>query len=296
MLNLWVIGISLMPRLLTPFAFKSGTIYILFFWMPWLVCFQEFIKDRESKKLEVNSLPNLTKVLLIISASIVLLAMIYRNVIYSDVTEGAIANLRRMLYFLNPLICLSWYPLIKLEKRNQFWKLLIFLTAFLGTAVCMESLLLDTFISSALNHYTAEVSAFLLGAFSDDLIMVTNNLFGNKNFSIEVHWGCSSIPDMLISLNCLFVFYMCSKLKSTLKMLIVVILSLTIAFLLNSIRISILGYFSLNQKNNMFEFWHDGLGSLIFTFIIVTFVCLTYYVPWVRENPEADNKIGKDNS
>ena len=40
-----MVGLSLIPRFLSPYGLKAGTIYILLFWLPFLVILPEIIKE-----------------------------------------------------------------------------------------------------------------------------------------------------------------------------------------------------------------------------------------------------------
>ena len=294
MINLWFVGMSFIPRLLSPVAFKSGTLYILFFWIPLLVILPEIVTDYQKKSVTLGKLPKLTKCLLLFSALIIFASLLFKDVIYAENAEGFIVHIRRSLYLLNPLICISWYPILKPNKKNDFFKLFFALLGLLGSSLVLTNVLLESSISKSLNNYTAQISSILFSFFHDNDIIVNNSFFGDHYFQMEVRWGCSSLPDIILSFNAIFVFYLCCKMKSKYKIMVVIFGSTLIAFLSNSIRIAILAYFAANEKNKGFEFWHDGLGSLAFTFIIITLSSFLYYFYWSKENP-IENDIQQGN-
>lgn len=85
---------------------------------------------------------------------------------------------------------------------------------------------------------------------------------------IEVYPGCSGIDTMLhlLGLAVIFLFMFPTKLTEKFILPIVAVL---IAFLVNGVRVAILGIFAASANPQALEYWHKGDGSLIFSMIAV---------------------------
>lgn len=288
-ITLWIAGISLIPRFLSPAAYQTSTVAILLFWIPMFVMLPELVEDHESRKKTVLKFPKITISILTFCCLILILTFCWRNIIYEDQSSDAfIQNLKRSLYLIHPLICLSWYPLVNKTKIQEFIKLLSLLTFGYAIALVIPLLSDNTFVGVFLNEQTASIAAKMLSLIKDSPISVEGVTFSDPFFSIEVDTGCSSSSQIGISLLSIFVFAICCKIKSIYKILTVVLLSIMLAFLLNVLRIAILGHLVSIEKIKSFDFWHHGLGSLIFSFIIMTLTSFIYYFFWCKENPEPD--------
>lgn len=86
------------------------------------------------------------------------------------------------------------------------------------------------------------------------------------NGGIEVYPGCSGIENMLhlLGLAVIFLFMFPTKLIEKFLLPLVAVL---IAFLVNGVRVAILGIFAGSANPQALEYWHKGDGSLIFSMI-----------------------------
>jgi hypothetical protein len=117
---LWMAGLSLIPRFLTPYAIEIGTIYILFFWLPLLVILPEIVKGYELEKTPILKLPNFTLLVLAFAVLIIFISLLFKDTIYDESADLLIASIRRSLYLVHPIICISLYPLLQKEKKSIF--------------------------------------------------------------------------------------------------------------------------------------------------------------------------------
>ena len=136
-----------------------------------------------------------------------------------------------------------------------------------------------------LNNLTASISGIILSIFVDVSVKVDANYIYVSTSVIEVKRGCSSTPQILISLFASLSLYICCKIRSHKTTFFYIITAIILAFIFNSIRISILGYLVSIEKLSTFDFWHDGAGSLIFSFLVMLVTCSIYYYLWTKENP-----------
>ena len=280
----YLILFSLLPRLFTPFALQIGTLYILLFWLPFLVILPEITHCYESR----IKIKNISKSTLIISSFIFIIILVYfifRDRIFDNSAGVMLSNVRRSFYLVQPLICLSVYESINDGKKRYFLFLVFFMTFLVGIALLLPTFLQDTVFSHKLNYLTAMVASFFFSMSNDINTFVDGSSFGNSKFSIKVMHGCSSLNQIVLNSVAIIIFYICCRIISIYKMTIVILLSILFAFLINSIRIYILAILVSVNKHDLFEFWHTGSGSLLFSLVSMFIASFFYYHIWKKENP-----------
>ena len=285
---LFYIAISLIPRLVSDYALDIGTIFIIFFWLPILVILPEISSDSFFEPKRITKLPLFFNITLCVLLVIILLSLCFKNIIYDKNANLFISSVRRCLYLVHPLMLMSLYPLILKHKKHHYLKLLAILTFLMYSLMIVPPLLVKTSLTYLLNCYTAKVSAFLLSLFSYASVTSIDATFGNSDFTINIERGCSCIPLIFHSFGAFFVFYLSVKIISKIKLLFVFLNTIIIAFLFNSIRVAILGKIVSLDKMELFDFWHSGAGSLIFSFVIMGCTSFVYYLVWCSENPKVN--------
>lgn len=278
-------GFSLIPRFLTEYAYGVGTLYILLFWIPLLVIFPDIIRGYETKITTIKKFPKFTIFILLISIVIVLLTLIYKDVIYNESSSQIVAYLRRSLYLVHPLICLSLLPFFTREKMKYSLLLLGILTALMIGSMLVHNLLANISIIQKLNNLTAQLSAIFITIFSDVEVNVNETFLGNEKFLIEVKQGCSSLSQIILSINSMFVFYLCCKIRSKFKIIKIIGAAILLSFVINSARVAMLCLYVEKEEMRKFDFWHTGAGSLIFSLIVMSLASYYYYCLWCKENP-----------
>ncbi|MBE9008920.1 cyanoexosortase A [Pseudanabaenaceae cyanobacterium LEGE 13415] len=94
--------------------------------------------------------------------------------------------------------------------------------------------------------------------------------------SVEVYKGCSGIQLIWqhLSLGLLFILLFPIGL---IRSLIVPIAGISIAFIVNSIRVALMAILVAQKNQEAFDYWHLGTGSLIFSMISVSLFGLLCY-------------------
>ena len=268
-ITLYLLGASLIPRLLSSFALDHGTVYIVLMSLPFLIFLPEMADDYESK-IEAKKLSKFTFICLLVSVISILLSLVYKNQIYQEGNSLLLANIRRSLYLIQPLIYLAWYP--KLKKNNQMFFLLalVLLTLLMFLALTFHKFLRGLPINDLINNFTASFSALISSIVIRDPVEINGSSFGSSSFMIEVGDGCSPIRDAALSFYSIIVLYLCCKMKSKLRLATIVLITFVITFLINSIRISILAFVVSKNQMAYFDFFAHWWRITIF-FILHNF-------------------------
>jgi len=289
-INLLLVSLLFTPRFFSEAAYQTGTVLILIFWIVPFVLISEIAYEDWNVKSKLSELPKSTSSILLICLILIFASFYWREIIYAD-EINSYQNIKRSLYLLNPLILISWYPLIKIEQKGSFLIIFSILTIGLFSCLTIPIIFEITFISDYLNHLTAFLSGFISNIFLENEITVHKNYIIIDTTKIKVESGCSSIPQIMISLFGSLALYICCKIKSRITVLSYLIAAILIAFTINSVRISIISNLVLQDKIERFDFWHEGPGSMIFSFIVMLFTCALYYFLWTKENPIKNEKI-----
>ncbi len=280
-ITLVLIGLVLISRLLSEHAFSTGTMCILLFWTGMLVILPDYVEGYESKKLSFFNFPWLTKLLVLTIVFISISTFFWRENIYGESTFY-MDGIRRSIYLIHPLICFCWFQLVK-EQKIKFLLIITLLTAMFFMTLVGPKLINESTLVVILNKLTSFLASNFSSLFINEKIYVEGIFFYSESFRIKVGSGCSSMPQMFLSFFCILVFYLCCKV-SKISLVIVLLSSIFVVFFSNSIRIAILALVVREKKLDLFDFWHDGLGSLIFSFIIMTINSFVYYFLWNKEN------------
>lgn len=283
-INLILVSLLFVPRFFSEAAYQTGTVLILIFWIAPFVLISEMASEHWNIKSKLSELPKSTSSILAISLILIFASFYWRKIIYLD-EINSYQNIKRSLYLLNPLVLISWYPFIKTDSKRNF--LLYFLILTFGLLACLAIPKLFEFFSIVdfLNNLTASISGIILSIFVDATVKIDGSYIYLSTSSIRVGGGCSSTPQILISLFASIALYICCRIRSHIITFFYIIAAIILAFIFNSLRISILGYLVSIKKLSTFDFWHDGAGSLIFSFLIMLVTCSIYYYLWTKENP-----------
>ena len=282
-INLLLVSLLLIPRFFSEALYQTGTVLILIFWISPFVLISEMGSEDWNIKSKLSGLPKSTSSIFAICLILIFASIYWRKIIYAD-EINSYQNLKRSLYLLNPLILISWYPFIKTDSKRNFLIYFLVLTFGLFACLAIPKIFEVFYIGDFLNTLTASISGLILRIFVDPSVKVDANYIYASTSSIRVGAGCSSTPQILISLFASLSLYICCKIRSRKIIFFYIITAIILVFTFNSIRISILGYLISIEKFNTFDFWHDGAGSLIFSFLIMLVTCSIYYYLWAKEN------------
>lgn len=102
---------------------------------------------------------------------------------------------------------------------------------------------------------------------------------------VEVGTGCSGLTIImqLLMLSIVFLFMFNTNWK---QKIIVPIVAITVAFLVNVVRVSLLAYLVSYGTKESFDYWHFGEGSLIFSMIGAFIFGSFCQLAILRETPE----------
>lgn len=288
-ITLWLIALSILPRFFSSYALEIGTICILLFWVGMLVIFSDFVKESTFNKKLVNNLPPFPKIIIILIILTSVLIFFFKDQIYNKESTEVFKIFRWSLYLLNPLVCFIWYPFVDNKNKFRFIFTVTSLTMMMFVTLIGPTFLYKFPFGRILNEGTSFFSAKFLSLFNEEKIKSSGIFLYTDNFSLRVHQSCSSAHQIMLSTFSIYVFYISCKIKSLYKILLIVISSVIVAFTINAFRVSILGYSKLINNESLFEFWHNGLGSLSFSLIVMIITCSIYYLFWTKENPPLSN-------
>ena len=285
-------GIILLPRFLNPSANSIGTMSILLFWVAILSMSSDYVVDFESSSVSFSEYFLFTRSILLVLLLISILTIYWGEIVFEKNANLFAITIRRMLYLCNPLLCLAWLPNVVSSKRLEYCKFIAILTSGMAAVIYIPNILNQTSGIIFLNEMTAHLSSGFFGPFSDLELSVKKTFFNNgyycfiisRDFSVVVGDRCGSLPQILISLYALTIFFLNCKIRSLSNLVLISFTAILITFLLNTFRISMLVFLVSRKNMASFDFWHEGIGSMIFSFICMTIVCFLYYWIWEREN------------
>ena len=292
-LSYLLVSLIFVPRFFSDVAYQTGTVLILIFWIIPFVLIAEMANENWTEKMKLTELPKVTLYISLSCLIIISASFYWRELIYAD-SINPYQNIKRSLYLINPLILLGWAPFIRSSQKRSFLIIFSILTVGLFSCLTIPKIFDITFIGGFLNNLTASISSFILSLSTDIKVKVDASFIYVDTKGIKVGGGCSSTPQIMISLYASLTLYICCKIRSKVTIVFYILIAILVAFIFNSTRISILGYLVSIDKVKMFDFWHDGAGSLIFSFVVMLFTCSIYYFLWAKENP-IDKEIKQNN-
>ncbi|MUG96769.1 cyanoexosortase A [Scytonema sp. UIC 10036] len=188
--------------------------------------------------------------------------------------------------FISPFICALGLALLASGflglKQYQQELLLLF---FLGVPKLLPSWLID------ISPLTAKFAAFILWCTGADVTLSGVTIYLPTG-SVEVLGGCSGIELIfhLLGLALLFI-----SMLPTLKQqkFVVLIVAGIIGFFVNGMRVVLMTVLVIKNKQQAFEYWHHGNGSLTFSIISVIILSLFcwFFVGQSASENETSTKI-----
>ncbi|MEO0516621.1 MAG: cyanoexosortase A [Cyanobacteria bacterium P01_A01_bin.116] len=104
------------------------------------------------------------------------------------------------------------------------------------------------------------------------------------NGGVEVYSGCSGVDNMLHLLGLSAVFIALFP-TSKFQKLVLPLLAIVIAFVVNGIRVGVMAVLSEPTNKALFDYWHKGDGSLLFSMVSVVLLATYCYFISVPEGP-----------
>jgi len=145
---------------------------------------------------------------------------------------------------------------------------------FMGTPKVITTDLMGIDISPI----TAKASAFMLWYTGHELLL-DNVLIYLPGGSIRVYGPCSGIESICyllgLSVVCLITFPL-ERFNQRIHKILIIASAVVNAFLVNAIRVALMGILAASSKQEAFDYWHEGDGSLVFGMIAVGIFGLFY--------------------
>jgi cyanoexosortase A len=108
--------------------------------------------------------------------------------------------------------------------------------------------------------------------------------------SIEVALGCSGIQIVFQQLGLAIIFLLMFPLNRQQKILAPIVAA-TLGFVVNGIRVALMGVIVAKGSQEAFEYWHDGDGSLIFSMIaVILFGLFCWFLLNINETKNKQHK------
>ncbi|WP_193197756.1 cyanoexosortase A [Nostoc sp. MG11] len=155
-----------------------------------------------------------------------------------------------------------------LKGLKQYWQEITILF-FLGVPKIVLTSLTD------ISPITAKFSAFILWYSGFEVSLQQDIFIRVPPGSIKVYSGCSGVELMSHLLGLAVIALLMFPLERK-KKILVPIVAISIAFVVNGIRVALLAVVVTQQQ--AFDYWHEGDGSRLFGMIAVLILGLFYYL------------------
>lgn len=163
---------------------------------------------------------------------------------------------------------------------RQYWRELI----ILGFLIPPPALLAEVIDTSLV---TAQMTTLMLWYSGFDVLRDGVFILIAQG-GVEVYPGCSGLETMfqLLGLAVLFLFYVETP---RIQKVLLPVVAISIAFVMNAIRVGIMVVLSTPETPQAFEYWHKGDGSLVFSLISVVLLgCYCLFI--LREDAEVSEE------
>ena len=110
-------------------------------------------------------------------------------------------------------------------------------------------------------------------------ILEGENLF-IENYQLILSKGCLGADNLYFVLSTLTIYSCIFRIKKNNNLAAIIISSIVISILINTIRNTILGLVFASEipyKDNLFYFLHDSYGSLFFSFFSILIISFLYF-------------------
>ncbi len=149
-----------------------------------------------------------------------------------------------------------------------------FLIVFILCAIAPVTSLLSHFDPSPL---TAKVASYLLWYAGFSFVRQGVNIyFQDSTNGIEVYPGCSGLNAMIEMLSLTLLFFLVFPTNWKTRVFLP-IGALGIGFVINAVRVALLGVIVAYHNRVGFDYWHAGEGSLLFSLISMSLLCALAY-------------------
>ncbi len=149
--------------------------------------------------------------------------------------------------------------------------------------------LLPSFLISKVTLLTAKLAGFILWYTGFEVIRSGVNIYLPTG-SIEVANGCSGIQIIFQQLGLAIIFILMFPLNRQQKILVPIVAA-TLGFLVNGVRVALMGVIVAKDNQEAFVYWHHGDGSLIFSMIgVILFGLFCWFLLNLNETKNKRHK------
>lgn len=171
---------------------------------------------------------------------------------------------------------------------KQYWHVLLALSFLAPPPTALAQII-------NLSPVTAQFSTMVLWYSGFDAVRQGVHIFLPEG-GIEVVAGCSGIDNMLHLLGLSILFLLLFEIRQSAKVWVPIV-ALILAFIVNGARVSLMAYLVAASGKDVFEYWHKGEGSLIFSMISVgLFGIFCWFVVCHAEAAPAENVMVSESS
>jgi cyanoexosortase A len=146
------------------------------------------------------------------------------------------------------------------KQLKQYWRELLVLS-FLMIPTTTITELID------LSRGTATLAGNLLWYSGFPVVQEDTKLIMPTGF-VDVYPGCSGIQSILQLLTLSFLFLMLFPMR-WIQTLFIPIFAITVAFIVNGIRVALMAVLFAQSNESAFDYWHLGEGSQVFSMVAV---------------------------
>ena len=179
------------------------------------------------------------------------------------------------------VINFSFLLLIENPLLFKFSKQIIFLSFLMPLRFILKPL-----ITTVFTQFTIKSTWLILNTLGYSSNIYDNNILF-KNTGIKILEACSGSDQIIFCITLTIILMICYPLKSKLNIFLITIYSLAAGLIENSIRLAILAIFVKNNtiySTNLFNFFHNSFGSLIFPLISTISIMMIYSNFFKKEN------------
>lgn len=251
----------------------GNAIIALLVWGGALICMEDQIEDLKPKPSAIS-----------LSVGTVL-------VLYSLYRTSKVFNSDSLLYLLVPVAGIGLVLMVKSFREVLLFKDSILILCLLPMFVLIQ-ILVATYVTGYLSVITAKLVLFWLGILGISPVKVEGITVFVNGGAVQVMHECNGFEMIMQMFITAVIFLVAFPLRSRLGRLVVFTVAPFLGFIINSLRISLLALFtSFNSPTGvqLFDFFHEKAGSLIFSGVAVFVLGYLYLIILERELPPLQN-------
>ncbi|MFN9546477.1 MAG: archaeosortase/exosortase family protein [Cyanobacteriota bacterium] len=271
--NLWLLLCSLVATqnliVFTNSQITGNAITALLVWGGALICMEDQIEDLKPK-------PSFTSLIL---GTIMVVYCLYRT--------SRISNSDSFLYFLAPVAGIGLTLMLTSFREIFRFKESLLILCLLPLFVIIQ-IIVATYVTDDLSLLTAKLVLFGLGILGISPTKLVGDTVYTNGGAVQVMHECNGFEMIMQMVITAIIFLVAFPLRSRLGKLVIISSAPSLGFIVNSLRITLLAIFtSLNSATgrNLFDFFHEQAGSLIFSGLAVFIFGYLYLTILERELP-----------